>query len=142
MVELTTREHHRFVWDVIKSPEELGRVRMAAMGEFLNDYDDGRAAGRYLAEGLPRLSFGDQAFDLALCSHFLFLYSHEWSSEDHLASVMELCRVAAEVRIFPLMDMQGERSRHVAPVMEALESRGMEARLERVPMNFSEAGMK
>jgi hypothetical protein len=37
-----------FVWDSIRSVEELGRIRMAAMEAFLRDFDGGKAQGRYL----------------------------------------------------------------------------------------------
>jgi hypothetical protein len=140
LVALTEKERGRFVWDVIRSPEELGRVRMAAMQEFLGDYESGRRAGRYVTGALPQLPFGDTSFDLALCSHFLFLYSEELSLDYHLRSVLELCRVADEVRVFPLLDMKGTPSRHVGPVLEALRSRGRDARLERVPYEFQKGG--
>ena len=140
LVERASRDRHRFVWAVIRSPEMLGEIRMAAMSEFLADYDDGRRSGRYVAEALPRLSFPDDAFDLALCSHFLFLYSDEVSGEDHVRSVLELCRVASEVRLFPLLDMEANRSRHVRGVIEELEKRGLQARVERVAYEFQKGG--
>jgi methyltransferase family protein len=140
LVETAARQRHRFVWNVIRSPEELGRVRMAAMGEFLDDYEAGRRAGRYVPAALPQLPFADGSFDLALCSHFLFLYSGELSLDYHRRSVLELCRVAGEVRIFPLLDMKGKPSGHLAPVMEALRGRGLEARVERVPYEFQKGG--
>ena len=62
----------------------------------------GLREGRYVVGALPELPFPEDAFDLALCSHFLFLYSEQFSSEFHLRSIQELCRVAKEVRIFPL----------------------------------------
>jgi hypothetical protein len=139
LVETAARERHRFVWDVIRSPEELGRVRMAAMREFLDDYESGRRAGRYVVAGLPQLPFADRSFDRALCSHFLFLYSDELSLDYHRRSVLELCRVAGEVRIFPLLDMKGKPSGHVGPVLEELRGRG-EARVERVPYEFQKGG--
>src|SRR5256885_14885084 len=54
MVERVRRDRHRFVWSVIRSPEMLGEKRMAAMNEFLSDYDDGRRSGRYVTEALPQ----------------------------------------------------------------------------------------
>jgi hypothetical protein len=140
LVETAGRERHRFVWDVIRSPRELGRVRMAAMREFLDDYEAGRRAGRYVTAALPELPFADGSFDLALCSHFLFLYSDELPLDYHRRSVLELCRVAGEVRIFPLLDMKGRPSGHVRPVLEALKGLGMEARVERVPYEFQKGG--
>jgi hypothetical protein len=107
-----TRQHaHEFVWGgAIGSVEELGRLRMRAMEQFAADYDDGKSAGRYVDASLPSLPFADGAFDLALCSHYLFLYSTQVSEALHLAGVREMCRVAAEVRIFPLLSLGGERS--------------------------------
>lgn len=79
----TRRNAEEFVWGTpIASVEALGEVRMGAMREFLADYDAGKAAGRYVEAELPSLPFPDGAFDLALCSHFLFLYirSSTWRS--------------------------------------------------------------
>lgn len=140
MLQRATRDRHRFIWNVIRSPEMLAEVRMAAMREFLADYDAGRRSGRYLAEALPRLPFSDDSFDLALCSHFLFLYSDELSAADHVRAVLELCRVASEVRVFPLLDMKGNRSAHVQQVMRELETRGLQARVEQVAYEFQIGG--
>jgi hypothetical protein len=118
----------------------LGRVRREAMSRFLDDYEAGRQSGRYVIAALPHLPFGDGAFDLALCSHFLFLYSKEVSAGDHLLSVLEMCRVAEEVRIFPLVDMDGKRSCHVAAVTEELVRRGLRVVLERVEYEFQKGG--
>jgi len=75
MVEFTRQHHDTFTWRHIKSPEEMGAVRLAAMERFLADYESGMRDGRYVAAGLPKLPFADDAFDLALCSHLLFLYA-------------------------------------------------------------------
>ncbi len=45
------------------------------MNDFLADYRAGRQEGRYVDAALPALPFDDLAFDLALCSHLLFLYT-------------------------------------------------------------------
>ncbi len=94
------------------------------MERFLGDYEVGRKSGRYFAAELPSLPFRNRAFGLALCSHFLFLYSDQLGQEFHLTSIHEMCRVADEVRVFPLQTFDGARSRHVTPVMESLERRG------------------
>ena len=66
---------HDYLWDEIRSLDELGRLRMETMETFLADYDAGRRDGRYVDAELSDLSFPDGHFDLAVCSHFLFLYS-------------------------------------------------------------------
>lgn len=70
IIEQTRRNAHEFVWGGgIRTVDELGRVRMSAMQVFLDDYETGKAQGRYLAAELPTLPFADAEFDLALCSH-------------------------------------------------------------------------
>lgn len=129
-----------FVWEVIRTPGELGRVRMRAMAAFLADFERGKEDGRYVAAALPRLPFADGAFDLALCSHLLFLYSGQLSREFHLAAVAEMCRVAGEVRIFPLVDLAGRPSAHLEPVAAELERGGYEVEIRRVSYEFQRGG--
>ena len=120
VLEQTRANAGAFVWnDAIPTVEALGIIRMEAMGIFLEDFEAGKADGRYIAGGLPRLPFADRAFDLALCSHFLFLYTSQLGEAFHLEAVRELCRVAAEVRIFPLLDLDGQRfsARRPLPVV-------------------------
>src|SRR5262245_18250979 len=105
-----------YIWDYFRDADHLGRHRLATMKRFLADFDTGRVEGRYLAESLPALSFADGQFDLALCSHLLFLYTEQLSLEFHLAAIRELCRVAREVRIFPLLALDCKLSPYVAPI--------------------------
>lgn len=137
------RQHaDTFVWDSIPSPEALGRIRMEAMDAFLADFSLGVSGGRYIAGALPNLPFKDRQFDLALCSHFLFLYSEQYSVDFHLASIQELFRVATEVRIFPLLELNGSVSRHLAPVMCELKKHGYTVAEEVVIYEFQKNGNK
>jgi hypothetical protein len=111
---------HFFAWTQIRSREELSRLRKQAMRDFLIDYPLGLRQGRYLSQSLPRLDFGDNFFDIALCSHFLFLYSDGLPLDFHLKSILEMCRIARDVRIFPLRTMQAEPSPHLAAVIDEL----------------------
>jgi hypothetical protein len=132
---------YEFVWgEAIPSVEALARVRMAAMNAFLGDYERGRSDGRYVDAILPSLPFADGAFDLALCSHFLFLYGQQFDTAFHARSMRELCRVAREVRVFPLLALGAQPSPHVAPVTAALEGDGFAVRVERVPYEFQRGG--
>ncbi len=126
-----------YVWATITSPEHLGRVRMEAMEAFLEDYEQGAVEGRYLPHELPDLPFHDSQFDLCLCSHLLFTYSEHLSADFHERAVLEMCRVAGEVRIFPLLDMSGILSPHVDPVCEGLRRQGYPA----LPMKSEKATM-
>ena len=83
---------------------------MEAMELFLADFPAGLLEGRYLPYALPHLEIAGNSFDLALVSHFLFLYSASHDREFHVAAVHELLRVANEVRIFPLLTMEHQVS--------------------------------
>lgn len=108
----------KFIWSEIGSLEELKNIRMKAMNEFLDDYEQGKEENRYIAAELPVLPFGDDIFELALSSHFLFLYSDHLSLEFHFAAIDEMLRVAKEVRIYPLVDLNAVRSPYLIPVMD------------------------
>lgn len=129
-----------FVWRDMLSPEHMGRLRMAAMRTFLEDFPRGFGEGRYLAKELPRLNFGDDEFDLALCSHFLFTYSDKLSAGFHVAAIEEMCRVAGEARVFPLLEGYAGLSPHVALVREELRERGYRMEVRRVPYEFQRGG--
>jgi hypothetical protein len=117
-----TRAHQQnFVWDSISSPDELGRIRMEAMRCFLDSYEAGKADEKYIPGELPVLSFDDQSFDLALSSHFLFLYTDNLTFDFHVAAIREMLRVAKEVRIFPLLDVNAQESRYLAGVLEEFQ---------------------
>jgi hypothetical protein len=140
LVDLARKNPHLFVWEQIQSPEELLRLRMEAMQQFLNDFPCGLTDGRYVDQSLPRLKFENDRFDLAICSHFLFLYSDKLSLDFHLASIAEMCRIASEVRIFPLVDMKAERSAHLALVLARLCEIGFDAAIEKVEYEFQRGG--
>jgi hypothetical protein len=141
VLEQTRRHADQFVWGHgVASIDELGEVRMRAMRIFLEDYGAGRAAGRYVDASLPALSFGDGSFDLALCSHLLFLYSKQLDEAFHRASIRELCRVAGDVRIFPLLALDGSRSPFVESCVAEARAAGADAAIERVDYEFQRGG--
>ncbi len=140
VVEQTRAAAHRFVWSRFKDADDLGRARLEAARLFLEDYERGREENRYIAASLPTLPFEDRAFELGLCSHLLFLYSDQLDLEFHLASMRELGRVCCEVRAFPLLDLSGERSKYLQPILEALRAEGFEAEVKRVNYEFQRGG--
>lgn len=130
-----------YVWKNIPDPEALGNIRMTAMRTFLSDYESAEDAaektGRYVNAALPTLPFDDAVFDLALCSHYLFLYSEHVNKQQHMLSMKELCRVANEVRVYPLLTLgNNKRSPHLDPVIKALEDDGMTVSLLPVEYEF------
>lgn len=127
-------------WSFHRSPDGLLANRKTALTRFLADYEIAKPAGRYQVASLPSLPFSDGQFNLALCSHLLFLYSELLSETFHVQAVMELCRVAEEVRIFPLLALSHLRSPHLASVIARLEQAGLSAKLKRVNYEFQKGG--
>src|SRR5262249_30464855 len=67
----------------------------------------------------------------------------QFSTEFHLASIIEMCRVAWEARIFPLLTaFAGEPSPHLEPVMAALREQGYEVEIRSVNYEFQKGGDK
>jgi hypothetical protein len=140
VIRQTRMTADNFLWQEFADVEALGNARLAAMGKFIDDYERGKAAGRYVVGELPHLPFSKGEFDLCLCSHFLFLYSQQLSTEFHIDAVVEQLRVAREVRIFPLLDLTCERSRHVEAVKHHLTSLGYDCEIASVPYEFQRGG--
>jgi hypothetical protein len=140
VIAQTRANQAQFVWEFIRSPDELGAVRLKAMREFLADYAAPHKQGRYAAAALPALPFLSASFDLALCSHFLFLYSDNLSLAFHEQAIAAMCRVAREVRIFPLITYNAERSPFVEVLIPRLEQAGHKVSIESVPYEFQRGG--
>jgi hypothetical protein len=74
-----------------------------------------------------------------VCSHFLFLYSEQLPEAFHRRAILELCRLASEVRIFPLLALDGRPSPYLASIVNDL-SHCWEVTLETVPYEFQRGG--
>jgi SAM-dependent methyltransferase len=132
---------HRYIWNHFANPDELGRARLDAMGKFLLDYEQGKIAGRYLDLSLPTLDLPeDSTFDLCVCSHLLFLYSEHLSLDFHLASIYKLLKIAAEVRIFPLLKLDCQPSPYLEKVIQEFSSNGYNVEVQPVNYEFQQGG--
>lgn len=141
MVSQTAANAADFVWGRgVADLDDLVAKRQTAMEASLEDYEAGLAAGRYRPGQLPQLPFPDAAFDLALCSHFLFLYAEQLTTQFHVDSLVELCRVAREVRVFPLQELGSLPCRHLGPVRHQLDSLGITTRIDTVGYEFQRGG--
>lgn len=124
--------HYR--WEFYRDPEDHLRRRLAAIDSF---HEDVRVnPERYVTAALPDLPYDDDAFDLALSSYLLFIYDDRLDAGFHIAALDEMLRLAAEVRVFPIVALDGHRSALVAPVLRHLERRGVSATIEEVPFEF------
>jgi hypothetical protein len=140
IITQTKKNMEEFVWKHISSVEELGRVRMEAMRTFLSDYDCGKSEGRYRPGSLPSLSFEDNRFTLALCSHFLFLYSNMLDQQFHISAIHEMCRVAKQARIFPLLQLGAKPSPYVPGIVDHFKNVGYEVDVVAVTYEFQRGG--
>ena len=131
-----------WVWSYHHSPGELRQNRERAIQLFCQDFDQGKAEGRYVVGALPQLDYPDSVYPLGLCSHFLFLYSDQFDQIFHLKSIDEMLRVCEEVRIFPLLTLELEPSPYLDSVVENLTARGYRCDIQVVAYVFQRNGNK
>ncbi|TYQ29755.1 SAM-dependent methyltransferase [Pseudanabaena sp. UWO310] len=140
IIEQVRNTPNNWTWNYHKSPEDLRANREKAIAFFLADFERGKSEGRYLNAELPKLDFRDNQFQLALCSHLLFLYSDHLSFEFHLDSIRELCRIAEEVRIFPLLTLAQARSPYIDEICPILAKEGISSEIIQVSYEFQKNG--
>jgi hypothetical protein len=129
-----------WVWTYHQSPEQLRERRIQVFTRFLTDYERGKANGRYVIGELPRLDCSNAQFELALCSHFLFLYSDHFSYEFHRAALSEMLRIAVEVPVFPLLTLALKLSPYLAPLLEDLANAGYVHEIRTVSYELQRGG--
>jgi hypothetical protein len=140
IISQTENNKDKFVWDSIKSVEELAMIRRNSMNEFLNDFEKGKMEYRYIPAELPDLPFKDDQFGLALSSHFLFLYENILSYKFHIHAITEMLRVAKEVRIFPLLDLNANRCSYVDKIMKEFAQKNYSTNIITVDYEFQKDG--
>lgn len=106
-----------YVWDYFPTLDALRANREQAYRAFAADYRQ-YGNSRYVTTTYPVTGFADAQFDLALVSHFLFLYDEQLDYDFHRRTLLELLRVAREVRLFPLVNMRTERASAVTRLLE------------------------
>lgn len=107
-----------YVWEHMKSLEELENTRMSAMRKFLSDYEKGKAEGRYIFHELPnKLPYEADHFDVGLSSHFLLMYT-SLGYDFHIDSITEMLRVCKEIRIFPIVDLDANKTGLIQSVID------------------------
>jgi hypothetical protein len=129
-----------WVWTYHRSPLDLRKNRERVTQRFCEDYENGKAQGRYEFGELPHLKYQDHEYDLGLSSHFLFLYSEQLDQTFHWNSICEMLRVCQEVRIFPLLTLMLQRSPHLDPILDRLERNGYSCDIQKVPYQLQKGG--
>jgi hypothetical protein len=139
IIEQVKQSPDDWVWQYHKSADDLRKNRERALQIFLADYQQGKVEQRYITGELPEIPV-DQAFDLVLCSHFLFLYSDQLSYSFHQASVLKMLELGKEVRIFPLLALDLRRSHHLDPLRRDLEQAGYGSEIVTVDYELQRGG--
>jgi len=142
VLEETYKNKDYFIWKNIKDVDALGKLRMEAMQLFLDDFDKGLREKRYIPGELPYLNFQDAQFDIAICSHFLFLYSDNLSFDFHIQSIEEMLKVANEVRVFPIIDMNLTTSKYYIPTVQYFQNKHLKVSEIEVGYEFQKGGNK
>jgi hypothetical protein len=136
-VGLTIVDHHpdRFTWRWYGDRAGRDELRRRAAARFLTSLR--QSPGHYVAGTLPRLPLHDGAADLVLCSHLLFTWSDVLDLSWHREALIELARIGAEVRVFPLVVQgTGEAVAWLPELCDELRSAGLTAAQRQVPYEF------
>lgn len=129
----------RFTYDWYGTRSRRVTMRRNAFGAFAA-HRRGHPS-HYLPAVLPQLPFADDAFDLALCSHLLFTWATVLDEHWHHDALVELCRVAAEVRVFPLLlQGAGEPVPFLASLRTRLSDNAIDSHVVTVPYEFQVGG--
>ena len=112
-----------YIWDYFKDIEHLRKHRLSALEDCTDDMV--KSSERYVPVTLPFLPFKDKEFDILLSAHFLFMYADRLDYQFHINTINELLRVTKEeIRIFPLVDLEGKRYKHLDKLVSYLADNG------------------
>jgi hypothetical protein len=126
-------------WSRFENVKALKSNRETAIHRFAQDYAENR--DRYLCRALPNTGFDDDEFDITLSSHFLFMYDEQFDYEFHKEAVYEMLRVSSkEVRIFPLVNLKGQKSPFVRKIVKDAFDKGYGISIDKVPYEFVKNG--
>ncbi|OMP68317.1 class I SAM-dependent methyltransferase [Domibacillus epiphyticus] len=133
--ERVVKAKEQYVFDYFKDVSDLAQHRAGALTDCAADMQ--KNPERYIPVTLPVLPFKNEQFDLILSAHFLFTYGYRLDKTFHLDVMEELLRVAKEeIRIFPLVDLTGNRYEHLDEIAKMLRDQGLEVEEIRVPYEF------
>ena len=125
-----------YLWDFFKDIQSLKANREKAYRSFLEDF---RKYGiiRYKPVEYPVTDFRDEEFTMSLVSHLLFLYEDKLDYDFHKKTILELSRInSREIRIFPIVNFKGIRSRYIELLMRDEDFRNLKISIKRVGYEF------
>ena len=84
------------------------------------------------------MNYKEQTFDIGLSSHFLLLYP-KLGIDFHIKSITEMLRLCKEIRIFPILNLNAEKSEMLNDVIEHFENKYL-VKIEKVKYEFQKGG--
>ncbi|MDL4840237.1 SAM-dependent methyltransferase [Aquibacillus rhizosphaerae] len=124
-----------YEWDYFNDVESLKKHRLNALHDCSKDMNNSNK--RYIPVTLPSLPFENKEFDILLSAHFLFMYADRLDFQFHIETLNELLRVTKEeIRIFPLVDLEGNRYDHLDKIISYLADNGCTVEEVKVPYEF------
>jgi hypothetical protein len=134
-MEHMQKARNNYKWDYFKDIKGLRSHRLSALQDCANDMKE--SSERYIPVTLPSLPFKNEEFDILLSAHFLFLYADRLDYQFHIETLNELLRVTKEeVRIFPLVDLEGKRYNPLDKLINYLTDNGCKVEEVNVPYEF------
>lgn len=130
----------RFNSSVIDTPEKYQRFLEDNLKIFFKHYDEAKTRKLYSSEALPEIAFSSHQFDLALCPNFIFNGNPAFSEDFQLNCIKELCRVAHECRIFPILDADGKMPTYITALRDRLAEIGFDTSVETVAYGLLRKG--
>lgn len=129
-----------YVWNYFKDVQSLKIHRERAYKTFIDDLK-AYGAKRYIPTRYPETEFSDNRFSISLVSHLLFLYENHLDYYFHKMAILELARITSqEIRIFPVVNLKGEQSAFIKPIMQDKDLERFRIRLEKVDYEFLKNG--
>jgi len=129
-----------YKWEFFRDIEELREQRRKAYKSFIEDYKH-NLNRVYVSTEYPENKFKDKQFDIALISHFLFMYDEHLNYEFHKQTIKEIMRITSkEIRIFPLVNLKGEKSLLVEELMKDEEFANNKIKVIKVEYEFVKGG--
>jgi hypothetical protein len=140
-IDTSIKNHaSKIEWKQYPSKDNFKNSRTVSVETFLKDYKSGLSQRRYIpVSSLTKLPFKDNEFDMVLCCASLF-NTDESTLESCLEIIKELCRVANEARIYPLLDNHGNNSTLLGPVALALQASNYGLEIRHVNYDFIRGG--
>jgi hypothetical protein len=129
-----------YKWEFFRDIEGLRKQRRRAYKSFVEDYKQ-NSNGVYVNTQYPKNDFKYKQFNIALISHFLFMYDEHLNYEFHKETIKEIMKITSkEIRIFPLVNLKGKKSQFVEELIKDEEFYNNKIKVVKVDYEFVKGG--